>query len=84
MEEQKRREGIGFCLKQRLVTRVAALAFPTGYLPRNDGRMSATPKLATEPSNFRIATPALALLSFAFQRLANREQEDGTLVLCVR
>ena len=24
------------------------------------------------------------LLWFAFQRLANREQEDGTLVLCVR
>jgi hypothetical protein len=29
-------------------------------------------------------TLELALLWFAFQRLANREQEDGTLVLCVR
>ncbi len=29
-------------------------------------------------------TRELALLWFAFQRLANREQEDGTLVLCVR
>jgi hypothetical protein len=26
----------------------------------------------------------LALRWFAFQRLANREQEDGTLVFCVR
>ena len=34
---------------------------------------------------FRIAeNPAVGLLWFAFQWLANREQEDGTLVFCVR
>jgi hypothetical protein len=34
--------------------------------------------------NFQIADhPKLTLLWSAFQRLANREQEDGTLVLCV-
>jgi hypothetical protein len=29
-------------------------------------------------------TSELALLLFAFQRFANCEQEDGTLILCVR
>ncbi len=29
-------------------------------------------------------TSDLALLLFAFQRFANCEQEDGTLILCVR
>ena len=34
---------------------------------------------------FRLVTiQELALLWFAFQRLANREQEHGTLVFCVR
>src|SRR5215469_3965252 len=43
-----------------------------------------------EVSTRRILTPGwpttqeLAPLCFAFQRLANREQEDGTLAYCVR
>jgi hypothetical protein len=34
---------------------------------------------------FRVAdNPRVGLLWFAFQGLANREQENGTLVFCVR
>ncbi len=49
----------------------------SGYLTNRD-------LAAWSGDKFRVATRDLALLWFAFQQLANGEQEDGTLVLCMQ
>src|SRR5215471_18128797 len=63
-----------------------AISRSRGWAQHSSGQMTGYPEVSTR----RIltlgwpTTQELAPLCFAFQRLANREQEDGTLAFCVR